>query len=187
MHQARIERHGNPHVKNGAGATGWTKDEFLERYIPNRPENGCWYWNQYINNQGYGSITQTKANGKQAPVKGHRYVYEMFVGPIPEGQLLRHTCDNPPCVNPGHLIPGTHADNAQDMVVRGRSLRGKKNPQAVLTETEVHEILRLVNEGAVKQEVARKFGVKPSTISSILHGRNWNHVTGLPQSRKQAA
>jgi hypothetical protein len=42
-------------------------------------------------------------------------------GPVPPGKIVRHTCDNPPCVNPLHLMNGTSADNSRDMVLRGRT------------------------------------------------------------------
>lgn len=51
----------------------------------------------------------------------HRLAYEAWVGPIPEGMLIRHTCDTPLCINPDHLIPGTHRDNMQDRLERGRA------------------------------------------------------------------
>jgi hypothetical protein len=56
----------------------------------------------------------------------HRRALELATGQsIPAGQLVRHSCDNPPCCNPAHLSTGTHADNAADMVARGRSTRGR--------------------------------------------------------------
>lgn len=58
--------------------------------------------------------------GRNYMVYAHRAAYESEYGPIPPGMVVRHKCDNPPCVNPEHLEVGTQADNAKDMSVRGR-------------------------------------------------------------------
>ena len=76
---------------------------------------GCLPWLAGKGNYGYGTIWH---GGKYQPA--HRVVYELTVGPIPEGLLLLHRCDNPPCVNPSHLFPGTHQDNADDKMRKGR-------------------------------------------------------------------
>ena len=75
----------------------------------------CWPWTGAVDSDGYGRI----GLGGTARLV-HRVVYELEVGPIPDGMEVRHTCDNPPCCNPAHLLPGTHAENMADMVERGR-------------------------------------------------------------------
>jgi hypothetical protein len=58
----------------------------------------CWLWKGKTIRKGYGHF---RLNGKL--VYAHRYSYETFVGPIPEGMTIDHRCNNPPCVNPDHL------------------------------------------------------------------------------------
>ena len=49
----------------------------------------------------------------------HRWIVEQVEGPLLPGEVVRHTCDNPPCFRYDHLIRGTYADNAQDAIERG--------------------------------------------------------------------
>lgn len=80
---------------------------------------GCWLWTASVNNRGYGVIG-TDA-GKRVYV--HRFIYAMAFGEIPSGKEICHRCDNPRCVRPAHLMAGTHQDNMQDMIRRGRARR----------------------------------------------------------------
>lgn len=73
------------------------------------------WWKGFFAN-GYGVI---KRRGKT--MKAHRMIYEECFGMIPEGMVVRHTCDNPPCVNPAHLLLGTPKDNMRDKMERGRA------------------------------------------------------------------
>jgi hypothetical protein len=84
-------------------------------------ESGCWEWNGSRNDGGYGLFFARRLgfDGERA----HRVVYGHFVRPLWDDEKLRHRCDNPPCVNPAHLEPGTPADNVQDMVERRRHWR----------------------------------------------------------------
>ena len=77
----------------------------LERVDRSDPE-GCWPWTRYLQ-RGYGIIQ--RPDGKRVPA--HRAVYELLVGPIPDGLTLDHLCRNPPCCNPDHLEPVTQAEN----------------------------------------------------------------------------
>lgn len=82
-------------------------------------DGGCWEWRGARNGHGYGLVSLHREGVKAA--RAHRVVYESRRGPIPRGAVLRHSCDNPPCVNPDHLKPGTHKQNMEDMAARGRS------------------------------------------------------------------
>lgn len=82
-------------------------------------ERGCWEWRGKKNDSGYGLINAPRLALESPRV--HRLMWAMHNGPIPEGAVVRHRCDNPPCVNPDHLEIGTHDQNMQDMVDRKRS------------------------------------------------------------------
>lgn len=73
-----------------------------------KPSSPCWVW-KGSRSAGYGMINR-KAFGPK-PTQAHRVVYEMLVGPIPEGMTLDHLCENPPCVNPSHLKVATLWEN----------------------------------------------------------------------------
>lgn len=84
-------------------------------------KRGCWEWRGGLNDSGYGVISAPRLGLGSARV--HRLMWEMHNGPIEDSNLVvRHRCDNPPCINPDHLEVGTHEQNMQDMVDRNRSL-----------------------------------------------------------------
>jgi len=66
--------------------------------------DSCWFWYGLENSQGYVHIT---INGKKT--YGHRKIYELIKGPIPEGKILHHLCSNKACINPEHLLPVTRS------------------------------------------------------------------------------
>lgn len=77
--------------------------------------DACWEWIGCTTSYGYGHVTNA---GKR--YAAHRLAYELHRGPIPDGILVCHTCDNRKCVRPDHLFLGTHKDNASDSVAKGR-------------------------------------------------------------------
>ena len=101
-------------------------------------------------------------------------------GPIPPGLVVRHRCDNPPCVNPDHLEIGTQADNQADMAIRGRSkwggVHGEATPNAKLTNEAVKEARRLRAQGWTQLALAHRFGVSVRAIQLMLSGRTWKRV-----------
>lgn len=88
----------------------------------------CWLWQAYTSKTGYGQFRLGKTM-----VKAHRMAYELTNGSLEPDAVLRHSCDTPACVRPDHLMPGTQADNIQDMDDRGR--RRSRNG----SQTECHK------------------------------------------------
>lgn len=133
---------------------GWTVTEY-----------GCWEWNGQRNDANYGVFKCRKRF-----LRAHRVAYEVFVGPIPEGLEIRHRCDNPPCMNPKHLVPGTHGDNVRDMHERGRAPK----PNAVLSQEKVDAIRTCYASGDITQRaLAMEYAVSYQQISRIIRRENW--------------
>lgn len=86
--------------------------------------DACWEWQGRRQPDGYGLFGSAKA---------HRASFAAFNGEIPSRYEVRHTCDNPPCVNPRHLIVGTHGDNMRDMADRLRTTHRLLDEGIVLT------------------------------------------------------
>jgi hypothetical protein len=122
---------------------------------------------------GYGRLLVTGRRTKLA----HRISWLIHNKELPEGMSVLHKCDVPFCVNPSHLFLGTHQDNVDDMVRKGRSTRGEANSHAKLTADNVLEIRRVMRSGNVTQsEMAKKYNVSISHIGSIKHRRTWKHL-----------
>jgi len=84
----------------------------------------CWLWTAYTK-QEYGQFS-VRINGYKKTYRAHRFIYEYFNGPIPEGMLVCHSCDVPACVNPNHLWIGTASENMIDCVNKKRHQHSKK-------------------------------------------------------------
>ncbi len=80
-------------------------DRFHEKYVVD-DETGCWVWTAARGRDGYGRLW---VDGKS--VLAHRFAYDQFVGPIPDGLVLDHLCRNRACCNPEHLRVCTHREN----------------------------------------------------------------------------
>jgi len=98
--------------------------EYMAARTMPEPNSGCWLWCGEVNPKGYGRVTLVlngrTGRGAARRLMAHRLSYEQHKGPIPAGLLVLHRCDNPPCVNPGHLFVGTARDNLHDMIRKGR-------------------------------------------------------------------
>ncbi len=172
-HLQRLRRHGDvmadlPIVRV---IRGDPRQRFAGRV--EKVPSGCHEWRGAKLKDGYGSF-QFEYHGWPA----HRWNWIQAHGPIPDGMVVRHKCDNPPCVNVEHLELGTVQQNQGDMVDRGRSLKGSKNAIAKLNEAKVLEIRIAVRDKTSSQlELAALYGVTPACICHIIRGRAWKHVT----------
>jgi len=128
---------------------------------------GCWIWEGSRNAQGYGHF---KFNG--VVHKAHRIAYKHYVGKFPEHMVIMHKCDNPSCVNPDHLKPGTNAENTADRDAKGRKAVGESNGKSKLTDAQCREMRRLLNTGMFREDVAAMFGVSGRTVWYALKTRN---------------
>ncbi|KKL45376.1 hypothetical protein LCGC14_2356310 [marine sediment metagenome] len=106
----------------------------------------CWEWTSAVTDRGYGHF---KLCGPRRTVRAHRWAYAASIDEPLEslrGVVIRHTCDNPGCVRPDHLLPGTHKNNAQDRENRGRSrpLIGESHPRSKLSDGQTGTFWRKV-------------------------------------------
>lgn len=140
--------------------------------------NGCWNWTGSFRSSGYGKINVgSNKLGTRRTVTASRLSYETFVGKIPDGMVVCHTCDNRACINPEHLFVGTLKDNYDDMVVKGRRkvLKGTELPHTKLTEDIVRAI-REESKSSTYAELSRKYGVCPTTVRRIAIREIWKHI-----------
>lgn len=134
----------------------------------------CWLWQRAKSADGYGNHG---TGGKN--YRAHRFAYELAYGPIPEGALICHACDNPLCVNPAHLFVGSYLDNATDRTKKGRSdsRQGEKNHNAKLSESHVREIRDLYATGQYTQKaLSEMYKVTPRIIYCVVHRETWEHL-----------
>ena len=114
-------------------------------------------------------------------MSAHRYAATQKYGVIPAGMVVRHTCHNPACVNPDHLLLGTHQDNVNDCIAAGRRAKtrpwrnkGKYMPnKSKLTPDEI----RIIRSGQYKyRELANMFNISEPTITKILKRKTYSDI-----------
>jgi len=139
----------------------------LDRYVID-PVTGCWEYSGGRDKDGYGKF---KKNGKN--VRAHRASYEKNKGPLLEDDLVCHSCDNPPCINPEHLFVGDHAVNHADRGRKGRQAKGSCHGRSKITEQQAIQ-LRLERPG--ERFAKEALGLSRTQYYRILRGEQWSEL-----------
>jgi hypothetical protein len=180
---ALIAKEAGADIKTQMGA--YVGDLAVQRFWAkvSLPEDldACWEWIGAEFGKGYGGFWL-----ENDWWRAHRAAWYMFNGPIPDGMMVCHKCDNRKCVNPKHLFLGSASDNAQDCTTKGRNpsqaqpeklARGERCGAAKLTEGDVVDIRQRYAVGNVSQrQLAADYGVDQGTIKHAIRGTTWAHV-----------
>lgn len=109
--------------------------------------------------------------------KAHRWLWEAFNGVIPARKIICHRCDRPACVNLDHLFLGTHQDNCNDKISKGRQAdtAGENNPFSRLKEFEVR-FIRFAKGAMTQVRLSQLFNISQSNVSDIQRGNIWKNI-----------
>lgn len=145
-------------------------EEFWIRVRLGMPDE-CWEWTDHR----VAKYGQYWCRDSQKKVRAHRFSVELSTGTrIKPGLVVRHSCDNPICVNPRHLIVGTQAENMRDMAERGRRkgipnpYPGERSPNAKLTMEQVREIRSKHLAGSTRKELEDEYGLTRTLVANVV-------------------
>jgi hypothetical protein len=138
-------------------------------------DNGCWEWTGAKSPEGYGRL------GFEGKVSyAHRVAWILTHGPIPDGFMACHRCDNPSCINPDHLFLGDSGDNARDRENKHRNPKPVINSighPSKLTDHDVMTARRLYGRGAATiSELSRCLHVSYGNMRTVVTGGSWKHL-----------
>ncbi len=137
---------------------------------------GCTFWpERECDRYGYGRLGY-KHERRLRWVAAHRLSYLLHHGPIPEGLEVMHACHNRRCVNPAHLSLGTHRENEEDKVRAGRSMKGERHGQSLITEEDAISLKERYEDGEPLKGLAFEYGLSYRAAYDIAHGRRWGHL-----------
>ena len=129
----------------------------------------CWNWTSAVSGSNdYGTFW---VGGEKRCKYAHRLSWELVNGPIPEGLVVCHKCDNPKCVRPDHLFIGTTSDNNKDKTDKRRHSYGEANKGGGKLNWEKARAIRASSVGCTT--LGRQYGVSSQTVKAIRRGWIW--------------
>lgn len=138
----------------------------------------CWEWQGARTEKGYGRLSINNRDKR-----AHRVAWELTYGPIPQGLLVCHHCDNPSCINPNHLFIGTHQDNINDAIKKGfpngwssGGQSGEKHPQAKLNIITVKKMRELHKKGMTERKLAKMFHIGRTQAHRVVARIHWKDI-----------
>ena len=129
---------------------------------------GCWEYTGGRDKDGYGKL---KIDGED--LRAHRVSYERAKGPLGDGDIVCHSCDNPPCINPDHLFVGDHATNHADRNKKGRQAKGSRHGRAKVTE---EQVIQLRRDRPGERFAKEAFGLSRTQYYRIIRGEQWSEL-----------
>jgi hypothetical protein len=141
--------------------------ESIERRLILDPVTGCRNLNG-IPGYGRGTYAQIRYGGKKYHL--HVFIWIWYKGRVPKRLRVLHTCDNRRCGEIMHLFVGTHQQNMDDMVAKGRSLMGDRHPNAKISSRMANRIRVIRRKTRLSQyDLSNIFGLTQSSICAILN------------------
>lgn len=135
-----------------------------------RTADECWEWTAARNQHGYGLF-----HARPLEQLAHRMAYRFAYGDIPSGFQICHRCDNPPCVNPGHLFLGTHRDNMIDRESKGRGtlvpFTRATSPHTRFSDADVADMVTRYLAGEHQVDIAALYNTRQPVVSKIVRAR----------------
>lgn len=131
----------------------------------------CWEWRGSKDRHGYGKINTSSPDVKT--VYAHRLSYLMENGHLQDEEVVMHTCDNPSCVNPAHLIAGTQSENIRDAIQKGRKTYLS---QRSLCALQAEKVKSLISSGTNRHAIADAFGVSIHVINDVARGKTYQQT-----------
>lgn len=158
-----------------------TKEKIEENFWSKvEKTDSCWNWIANKSSEGYGKFYTIVKSGMFDSELAHRISYWFAYGEFDRSLEVCHKCDNESCVNPNHLFLGTHKDNINDMVNKGRHhfqtnpRKNEEHSQVKLTWEIVRDIRSRYSEGGVTQkELANIYELDRSWVSRIINNKTW--------------
>ena len=155
------------------------EEHLVEKFLSGirKLKGGCWVCDAaYDMNTGYTEVKIGRGKKGIFRCTTHTLSYRHFKGPIPEGILVCHRCDNRKCCNPGHLFLGDYSVNQADMASKNRVAFGERHYNAKLTSDQVLAIYEMYRHGESQVSIANCFGVSGNAVRHIVTGNTWRRL-----------